>query len=135
MLSVLDLVLKFYLDLFNKNKNAIHKAGDQRIKLTQNQSLQILFDLKFLFNLFDFKSISLSMNSPLLSTSMSFSGSSNQIDHEASLKLYNKLNEEFKNVTDLYESLIDPFDYDICLPFMQSNIAKSITRSSVKFLF
>ena len=83
-----------------------------RLKLTQNQALQIIFDLKYLFTLFDFKSYATS-------------------NENEKVKLSRML-DDYQSVTSQFESMIDPFDYDICLPFIQSNINKCITRSNVR---
>lgn len=66
----------------------------------------MLFDLKFLYILFDLK-----------------------------VNLINKqqIQDDYKNVCSQLESFIDPFDYDICLPFIQSNINKSIARTSTLY--
>ncbi len=66
----------------------------------------MLFDLKFLYILFDLK-----------------------------VTLINKqqIQDDYKNVCSQLESFIDPFDYDICLPFIQSNINKSIARTSTLY--
>jgi hypothetical protein len=68
--------------------------------------MQMLFDLKFLYILFDLK-----------------------------VNLINKqqIQDDYKNVCSQLESFIDPFDYDICLPFIQSNINKSIARTSTLY--
>jgi hypothetical protein len=68
--------------------------------------MQMLFDLKFLYILFDLK-----------------------------VTLINKqqIQDNYKNVCSQLESFIDPFDYDICLPFIQSNINKSIARTSTLY--
>ncbi len=68
--------------------------------------MQMLFDLKFLYILFDLK-----------------------------VTLINKqqIQDDYKNVCSQLESFIDPFDYDICLPFIQSNINKSIARTSTLY--
>lgn len=81
-------------------------TNEQSIKLTQNQSMQMLFDLKFVYNLFDLK-----------------------------LNLIGKQNiqEEFKNICLKLEAIIDPFDYDICTPFIQSNINKTIARTATLY--
>lgn len=92
-----ELVLKAYNKII---------TVETSIKLTQNQAMQILFDLKFLFVLFDLK-----------------------------LNLINKqpLQDEYKNICSQLESFIDPFDYDICTPFIQSNITKSIARTTTLY--
>lgn len=107
---VLDLILRTYEDLFEKLKN---NKDESKPLITQNQSLQIVFDLKFLFTFFEAKA----------STS----------DDEDTNKLAVKINEAYKTVTSRYESLVDPFDYDISMPFIQSNVVKCIARSSVCF--
>jgi hypothetical protein len=100
VLSVFELVLNCY------KKISLRDTNNQNIKLTQNQSMQMLFDLKFLFVLFDLK-----------------------------VNLLNKkhIQEEYNSVCAQLESLIDPFDYDICTPFIQSNINKSIVRTSTLY--
>lgn len=94
-------VLQLVVNAFDEIFEAIRNQDEQKTKqiLTQNQSLQTLFDLKFLFAFFDVKS--------------------------------DELSDKFKRVTGQYESLIDPFDFDICMPFIQSNITKSVIRTSV----
>ncbi len=72
--------------------------------LTQNQSLQILFDLRFMHNLFDMKST-----------------------NDKSIQA------DFKKISADLEALVDPFDYDICSPFIQSNISKALARSSALY--
>jgi hypothetical protein len=118
VLSIFDLILNAYKVLLEK-QDAVSENSSNRIKLTQNQSLQLLFDLKFLFSLFDLKSIN-------------FVSSSNE-DTNLS-KLFTKVFDEYKNVCSELESIIDPFDYDISSPFIQSNITKSISRSVVNFI-
>lgn len=92
-----ELVLKSYKKVIDLETS---------IKLTQNQAMQILFDIKFLFVLFDLK-----------------------------LNLINKqsLQDEYKNICSQLESFIDPFDYDICIPFIQSNITKLIARTTTLY--
>jgi hypothetical protein len=101
LFRVLQLVVNAFEEIFE----AIRNQDEQKTKqiLTQNQSLQTLFDLKFLFAFFDVKS--------------------------------DELSDKFKQVTGQYESLIDPFDFDICMPFIQSNITKSVIRTSVCIFF
>lgn len=118
ILSVLDLTLKTYQRLYERNQ-AMSDSTCEKLSLTQNQSLQIIFDLKYLFGLFEYKPSLLASNT-------------SEFDEQINTK-YAKLIEEYKKVSALYESLIDPFDYDICLPFMQSNVAKALARSSVSF--
>lgn len=98
-------VLQLVVNAFDEIFEAIRNQDEQKTKqiLTQNQSLQTLFDLKFLFAFFDVKS--------------------------------DELSDKFKRVTGQYESLIDPFDFDICMPFIQSNITKSVIRTSVCIFF
>jgi hypothetical protein len=93
--------------------------SDDKIKLTQNQALQFLFDLKYVFNLFDMKSVLLTPK---------------QETDEATVDP-NKLLDDFKNVCTDLETLIDPFDYDICLPFLQSNVNKFVARSTVSLAY
>lgn len=108
ILKVFELIINFYNKIVLGQNSGEHHG----IKLTQNQSLQMLFDLRFLYNLFDIKSMSLNdKNSP---------GS-----------VLNRIQLDYKNVSNELEALIDPFDYDICSPFIQSNITKSIARSNV----
>lgn len=125
VLNILDLVLKKYRSLVD-DKNALStnlSTNNQTRKIiTQNQALQILFDLKFMFIFFDIKSIG-------LATSSSFS--SDHFNDEKLAQLAINLNDEFKNVTELFESFVDPFDYDICMPFIQSNVLKCIARTTV----
>ena len=104
--SVFNQILTSLKSLLEKQND---KATDT-IKITQNQALQMLFDIKFLFALFDIKA--------------------NQTTNENNKQI---LIEEFKSVCALLESLVDPFDYDICLPFMQSNITKAINRSTALY--
>ena len=101
LFRVLQLVVNAFEEIFE----AIRNQDEQKTKqiLTQNQSLQTLFDLKFLFAFFDVKS--------------------------------DELSDKFRRVTGQYESLIDPFDFDICMPFIQSNITKSVIRTSVCIFF
>jgi hypothetical protein len=116
ILSVFGLILVSYDELTqSQNSEKFNK-----IKLTQNQSLQMLFDLRFLFNLFDLKSFH------YLSSSSSSQNMNDDLNKNHAKKL-----DQFRNVCSNLESLIDPFDYDICNPFMQSNITKSISRSLV----
>ncbi len=119
--STFHLILTSYKNIANNHQGKEDDETNKRIKLTQNQSLQMLFDLKFLYALFDLKSMTYSNNS-------SPSKDSNKI-------LNLKLLDEYKELTNQLESLVDPFDYDICTPFMQSNISKAISRSTVIFCF
>ena len=80
----------------------------------------MIFDLKFLYALFDLKS-------------SSFSAGLNE--NPTLNKVYNRVLDSYKNVCSLLETFIDPFDYDIVTPFMQSKISKCITRSAVSFVF
>jgi len=75
-----------------------------RVGLTQNQALQILFDLRFMHSLFEIKSTS---DKNILT--------------------------DFKMISADLEVLVDPFDYDICLPFIQSNIIKALARTSALY--
>ncbi len=114
------ILLSFKNIIKNHHKDSELDETDKSIKLTQNQSLQMIFDLKFLFALFDLKSMTYSSN-----TSPSKDGN----------KILNlKLLDEYKDIINQLESLVDPFDYDICTPFIQSNISKAISRSTVIFL-
>lgn len=99
-----DLILAVFEMVLNSYEKIITNV--QSIKLTQNQSMQMLFDLKFVYNLFDLK-----------------------------LNLIGKQNiqEEFKNICLKLEAIIDPFDYDICTPFIQSNINKTIARTATLY--
>ena len=116
ILSLFDLILDAYKHMLNAQKN----TSLEKIKLTQNQALQIVFDLKFLYALFDFKSTGLYLNSAIH-------------ENTESNKKFNKLIDEYKEVCSMLESFIDPFDYDICAPFIQSKISKCISRSAVFF--
>ena len=87
------------------------------MKITQNKALQMIFDLKYLFTLFDGKSFSM------------YALDKNEMaDQKAFIA---KLLDDYKLVCSMLESQIDPFDYDICQPFMQSNITKCISKSNV----
>lgn len=134
VLNVLDLVLKSYRNLYeaaNQKQTSSDEDHENNKKpktiITQNQALQILFDLKFLFTLFDIKSFGIG------SPSSSFYVDQSQ--EELTREMTSKLNEAFKTTTGLYESLVDPFDYDICMPFIQSNVVKCIARSSVSSFY
>lgn len=94
-----------YKDIVSKQSSDESKKS---IKLTQNQSLQMLFDLRFLYSLFDLKSLVISDKT--------------KITH---------IQSEYKKLSSDLEGFIDPFDYDICSPFIHSNISKAIARSSV----
>lgn len=137
VLKVLDLVLNSYRDIYEEaksrgagsdNHDNIERPVVNKIVISQNQALQILFDLKFLSTLFDVKTIGMGPGgSPTSHSSQDIE------DDDETRKLALKLNEAFKNVTGLYESLVDPFDYDICMPFIQSNVSKCIARTSTLF--
>lgn len=109
-----DLILAVFELIINTYKSRIIKQEsineENSIKLTQNQALQMLFDLRFLYSLFDIKSLI----------------SNDKGNLNAAL---NKIQDEYKMVNSDLEGFIDPFDYDICTPFIQSNISKSIWRS------
>ena len=47
------MILDYYKKLLNEHKNL---DSQDKIKLTQNQALQLIFDLKFVHTLFDLKS-------------------------------------------------------------------------------
>ena len=114
ILSVLGFILEVYRNLLTVNQSTDNK----HIKITQNQSLQILFDIKFLQSLFDLKSAN-------------YLNSTNESNNR--VELFNKIQQDFSDVCSGFESLIDPFDYDICVPFLQSNISKATSRYSVIF--
>jgi hypothetical protein len=117
-----ELTIQIFAILLEKYKEIIVINGttsDKQIKLTQNQALQFLFDLKYVFNLFDMKSVLLTPK---------------QETEEPSFDP-NRLLDDFKNVCTDLEALIDPFDYDICLPFLQSNVNKFVARSTVSVAF
>lgn len=118
-----DLILSvtsFVLEIYN-NLIALSETNDlKRIKITQNQSLQMLFDIKFLNSLFDIKS-------------SNYLNSTNESNDR--IEAFNKIQQDFKDVCSRLESLIDPFDYDICVPFLQSNISKAIARYAVIHFF
>lgn len=114
ILSVFGFVLEVYRNLLTLNQSTDKK----HIKITQNQSLQILFDIKFLHSLFDMKSANY-LNSPN--------------DSNDRAELFNRIQQDFNDVCSGFESLIDPFDYDICVPFLQSNISKATSRYAVIF--
>ena len=118
ILSVFELILHSYTNLINEQQELKHQTD--KIKITQNQALQMIFDLKFLYALFDLKSSS-------FSTGLNENPTLN--------KVYNRVLDSYKNVCSLLETFIDPFDYDIVTPFMQSKISKCITRSAVTFVF
>lgn len=101
--KVFKLIISSYKNVVCEQKDLVD-SDEKRIRLTQNQSLQMIFDLRFLYTLFDMKT-------------------SNQ----------SEVNEEYKQVLADLETFIDPFDYDICLPFMQSNITKSISRTAALY--
>ena len=117
ILSVFELILHSYTNLINEQQELKHQTD--KIKITQNQALQMIFDLKFLYALFDLKS-------------SSFSAGLNE--NPTLNKVYNRVLDSYKNVCSLLETFIDPFDYDIVTPFMQSKISKCITRSAVSFV-
>lgn len=96
-----------YKDIVSKQSSDESKKS---IKLTQNQSLQMLFDLRFLYSLFDLKSLVISDKT--------------KITH---------IQSEYKKLSSDLEGFIDPFDYDICSPFIHSNISKAIARSSALY--
>ena len=110
-----ELVLNFYKDIVEKQKEANDESANY-VRLTQNQSLQMLFDLKFLYSLFDIKS-------NLLAANLNEATKSDM--------LLNTVDREFKHICDELEAFVDPFDYDICSPFIQSNVSKSMARSAV----
>ncbi|CAF0714065.1 unnamed protein product [Brachionus calyciflorus] len=112
VLSVFNLMLEVYLNFLSAQEN----SNENRIKLTQNQSLQILFDLRFMFNLFDLKSSNYS-----------------SLNADDTNEKFNKIHDDYKKVCSCLESLIDPFDYDICLPFIQSNVSKAISRTATLY--
>ena len=114
ILSIFEIVLEAYKHLLSAQKN----SSLEQIRLTQNQALQTVFDLKFLYALFDFKSTALYVNA----SSSEFADTNRK---------FNVLLDEYKEVCAMLESFIDPFDYDICAPFIQSKIAKCISRSAV----
>lgn len=117
-----DLTIELFAILLENYKEIITinaTKTDEKIKLTQNQALQFLFDLKYVFNLFDIKSVLLAPK---------------QETDDATIDP-NKLLDDFKNVCTDLEALIDPFDYDICLPFLQSNVNKFVARSTVSLVF
>jgi hypothetical protein len=70
--------------------------------ITQNHALQMIFDLKYLNLLLDIKE-------------------NNNLD------LFN----EYKSIYSDLETFIDPFDFDILTPFIQSNVNKAFARTSV----
>ena len=113
ILKVFELVLNFYKDIVEKQKE---NQLENHVRLTQNQSLQMLFDLKFLYSLFDIKS-------NLLAANLNEANKSDM--------LLNIIDKEFKHICDELESFVDPFDYDICSPFIQSNVSKSMARTAV----
>ena len=53
------MILDYYKKLLNEHKNL---DSQDKIKLTQNQALQLIFDLKFLHTLFDLKSTGVYLN-------------------------------------------------------------------------
>lgn len=109
ILNVFELIIKAYQAIVLKQNS---NDNEKSIKLTQNQSLQMLFDIRFLYTLFDLKSFQ------IMTT-----------DKDN----INRIQEEYKKLTSDLEGFIDPFDYDICSPFIQSNISKSISRSSALY--
>ena len=113
------IILEYYKHLLEEQKNL---NSNNKIKLTQNQALQLIFDLKFLHALFDFKSTGVYLNV----------GSSENLELN---KKFNKSIDDYKEVCALLETFVDPFDYDICVPFIQSKIAKCISRSAVNIFF
>jgi hypothetical protein len=110
------MILDYYKKLLNEHKNL---DSQDKIKLTQNQALQLIFDLKFLHTLFDLKSTGVYLNV----------GSSEHLELN---KKFQRSLEDYNEVCSLLESFVDPFDYDICTPFIQSKLAKCISRSAVK---
>lgn len=109
-----DRILKAYSGLIDQEE------AEDRIKMTQNQALQALFDIKFLFGLFDLKSIHFVTSSATATP-----------DDQIVNKMFERVVEEHKSLCSRLESLVDPFDFDICSPFIQSNINKAISRSLV----
>ncbi|RNA42051.1 conserved oligomeric Golgi complex subunit 1, partial [Brachionus plicatilis] len=111
-------VINFVLEVYNNLLTLSQTVDKKRIKITQNQSLQMLFDIKFLHTLFDLKP-------------SNYLNSTNESADR--VETFNKIQQDFKEICSRVESLIDPFDYDICVPFLQSNISKAISRYA--FLF
>ena len=109
------MILEYYKNLLNEHK---HLDSKDKIKLTQNQALQLIFDIKFIHTLFDLKSTGVYLNV----------GSSENLELN---KKFNRSIDVYKEVCALLETFVDPFDYDICVPFIQSKIAKCINRSAV----
>ena len=102
--KVFKLIISAYNEVITEQKKNLDEQNNKMIKLTQNQSLQMIFDLRFLYTLFDMKSC-------------------NQAE----------IHSHYKQVCGDLEGFIDPFDYDICMPFMQANITKSISRTSALY--
>ena len=117
ILSIFSVILEYYRNLLNEQKSLDNL---DTIKLTQNQALQLLFDVKFLHALFDIKSTNVYLNV-------------GSIENLELNKKFNHLIDDYKDVCSLIESFVDPFDYDICTPFIQSKISKFISRSAVIF--
>ena len=86
----------------------------QEPRLTQNQALQVLFDLKFFCSLLDVKAFVLSFDE----------SSKLQTNVESLLS-------RVKETSTRLEALVDPFDLDICMPFIQSNVSKCVSRTAV----
>jgi hypothetical protein len=116
-LIIKDLVVVLFSQIIDKYENILKQQNNDQIKLTQNQSLQMIFDLKFLNQLFDLKTLT-----PTTTTTTPV---------DDTLQLNRKVVEKFKDVCGQLESIIDPFDYDITVPFMQSNITKCLIRTNV----
>lgn len=112
VINVFELILEYYTLLAAKSQGNRLEQDTMPIKLTQNQSLQMLFDIRFLYSLFDIKSFVLSAERSRMS----------------------RIQTDYKQLNSDLEALIDPFDYDICSPFIQSNITKSIGRTAVTLM-
>lgn len=112
VMNVFELILEYYTLLAAKSQGNGLEQDTMSIKLTQNQSLQMLFDIRFLYSLFDIKSFVLSAERSHMS----------------------RIQTDYKQLNSDLEALIDPFDYDICSPFIQSNITKSIGRTAVTIM-
>ena len=115
-LVIRDLVMNVFEQVIVSYRAIVSQSSEEQdscIRLTQNQSLQMLFDLRFLYGLFDMKSFVVSAERERLS----------------------RIQNDYKQLNCDLESLVDPFDYDICSPFIQSNITKSIGRTAVTLFF
>lgn len=97
---IYQIITEIFKEKINFSKEA--KDSNKYPIITQNNALQMIFDLKYLNLLFDIK-------------------------ENTSSDLFN----EYKLIYSDLETFIDPFDFDILTPFIQSNVNKAFARTSV----